>query len=402
MSVDVFKPLAELITTSLTGWVGISDAFIAGLRAPLVAGLALMIVWRGLSIVRGVHANMALLDTVLATLRVTLVWYGALTAGSYSSNVIGFFLALRTSLAEAFTPGAVSGYAALDVMLGSGVDAYKEIWNRSSEHMSPLTGDFTGFLSAGGGAVMLGCLVIFGIVAAINLLFVDLALMFLVAVGPLFVAAFAFPQTARFTDAWIGSSLKYIFSGTMVTAVASMGIAVMKNYAADLAAVVDVWDFVAATFACLGASGVLIMFAARAPAIASDITSGIAVHALGMTSAAGPLGAINQAFGKAAKGVTNSAAYAAGSISATPAGQSVAASAPGTFIAGMAGAYASASSVMSGSARAAYDAGRGGEITSGSATASAGRPLSTPAGSRSLPPVSYRTERAADELRLAA
>lgn len=364
----VIQNLAGLITNQLTGWVGVSDQFIAGLKAPLTAALSLMLVWRALGIVRGVNANMAVLDSVLSTLRVVLVWYGALTAGSYSTNVIGFLGDLRTSLSSAFVPGATSGYQALDGMLADGITSFKLIFSQSSQHMNILAMDFTGFLSAAGGALMLGCMVIFAIVAAFNLLFVDLAVMFLVAVGPLFVACFAFASTTRFFDAWLGACLKYIFTGVMVTAVASLAIGVMRNYASDLAKMVDTWDVVAASFACLGASGVLILFASRAPGLAADITSGIAVHGLGLQSAAGPLGAIATVANRGAKTATNAASYAAGRVAATDAGQQAAASAPGQFIGSIASRASTANTVLSGTAGAAYQAGRGGSVSAGSST----------------------------------
>ncbi len=410
MAFEVFKPIAEVILDKLTSWAGVADAIVGGwLYQPMLAALTVMLTWRGLNAIRGAGSSMVLVDALLASLRVTLVWWVALTGGSYTASVIGTVRALREDFTGLFIPGASDAYSALDLMMNKGVETMKIILAASFENISIVPTDLTGVVSLGAGIVMLVCMAIFGAVSAVNLLFVDLALAFLTAIGPVFVAAFAFHSTARFFDAWLGSALKYVFTSVLVTAVTSMAIGIMTRYGDRLAATVETVDYLVLSFGSLGAAGVLIVFAARAPHLAADITGGIAVNALSLRSATGPLGAAAALAGRGARGAAaaagNLAAYSAGAATASPAGQAIATSAPAQAVLQSAHGVSRVLGVLGGSMPDAYAAGRGGSISgveTRASSTSTSRPLASPAGSRSLPPLSATQERSATSMRLAA
>jgi type IV secretion system protein VirB6 len=406
---EVFKPVADVILDALNSWSGAADAIVGGwLYQPMLAGLTLLLTWRGLNAIRGAGAGLVVVDAVLASLRVTLVWWLALTGGSYLSNVVGTVLALRNDFTTLFIPGASDAYTALDVMMDKGIETMKLILAASFENISIVPTDLTGVVSLGAGLIMLLCMAVFGVVSAVNLLFVDLALAFLAAVGPVFVAAFAFQSTARFFDAWLGSALKYVFTSVLVTAVTSMAIGVMARYGDRLAATVETVDYLVLSFGALGAAGVLIFFAARAPHLAADIAGGIAVQALALRSAAGPLGAAASLAGQGARRgagvVGNAAAYAAGSVAGSSVGQAVVASAPAQAALHAASRMSSTLSTLGGSMADAYAAGRGGSISGANSggPGSTSRPLASPAGSRSLPPLSAQQQTSAASMQLAA
>lgn len=412
MAFDVFKPLSTTILGELTSWLALSGSVVAAVQGPILAALTIKLMWQGFNAIRGVGGRMVLVDAVFNSLRVILVWWVALSAGAYAANVQGFIFDLRTDLTNLFVPAATDGYAAIDQMMTKATEALSNIYLWADDHISlVMPTDFSGVVAIFSGFVMVACMAIFGLVSCVNLLFVDLSLYFLVAIGPLFIACFAFQSTARFFDAWLGTVLKFVFMAALVSAISGMAISIMGGYANKLAADVETIDFLTATFAALGASGVLILFAIFAPGLAASIAGGIGVNAMSFSKAAGPLGATMAAAGSGAKslagGAVNAASWGAGMAVGSTAGQAVASSAPVQAVASTVSRFSSIANVLGGSASAAFDAGRGGSISAGSsspspAPASQTRPLGTPAGSRVLPAVSSSQARAADGMRLAA
>jgi type IV secretion system protein VirB6 len=412
MAFVVFKPLSVTILDALNGWATISDTIVGTLKGPILAALTLKLMWHGFSAIRGATGRLVLVDAVFASLRIVLVWWAALTAGSYTANVQDFLLGLRDGLTSLFVPAAVDSYSSIDTMMTKATDALTTIFSWGFDHITLFPKvDVTGVVAILAGLVMVTCMAIFGLVACVNMLFVDLSLAFLLAVGPLFVACFAFQSTARFFDSWLGTVLKFVFMSALVAAIAGMAIKIMNGYADALAADVDTMDFITTTFAALGASGVLILFAVFAPALAASIANGIAVNAMSLSKASGPVGAAMAAVGSAGRsmagagaGVTaNTAGYLAGKAASSAPGQAMAASAPAQSVMSWWVTAETAASVASGSMSEAYRAGRGSSISAGdsSAPAASSRPLSSPAGSRSLPGVSPSQSRAANDMRLA-
>jgi len=401
MAFEVFKPLATTILTGLTSWSSIADTLIGALKGPILAALTIKLMWQGLSAVRGVGGRMVFPEAIFASLRVTLVWWAALTAGSYSTNVMGFFLDLRSGLTALFVPGAGDGYIAIDQMMDNAITALGSIFLWADD--ADMIPAFLGMLA---GLAMCTFMAIFGIVASVNMLFADLSLAFLFAIGPLFVACFAFQSTSRFFDSWLGSVLSCCMLAVLIAAVAGMAIGIMAGYATNLAAGVGELDFLTSTFAALGASGILIAFAAKAPSLVASLAGGINAAAMRLSQASGPIGAAMSAAGAAGRsmagGAANLAAYGAGAAMSTPAGQALASSAPAQAVGSAVNAVAAAANTLTGSMGGAFAAGRGGSIAAGGGSGASARPMPQPAGSRSLPPVSQTSSRAAERMSLSA
>jgi type IV secretion system protein VirB6 len=411
MAFEVFKPLSTTILGEFTSWLALSGSLVAAVQGPILAALTIKLMWQGFNAIRGVGGRMVLVDAVFNSLRVILVWWVALSAGAYAANVQGFIFDLRTDLTNLFVPTATDAYAAIDTMMTKATEALSSIYLWAGDHISlVMPTDVSGVVAIFSGFVMVGCMAIFGLVSTVNLLFVDLSLYFLVAIGPLFIACFAFQSTARFFDAWLATVLKFVFMAVLVSAISGMAISIMSGYANKLAADVDTIDFLTATFAALGASGVLILFAVFAPALAGSIAGGIGVNALSFSKVAGPIGSAMAVAGSAgqslAGGAVNAASWTAGRAAGTSAGQAVTHSAPAQAVSSSVSALRSVANVLGGSPSAAFEAGRGGSISAGSSPSSSAptqaRPLGAPSGSRVLPAVSPAQARAADGMRLAA
>lgn len=375
MTARIFEPIAERILQQTTQWGSVANTLVTWVLPVVLLGLTILIMWHGFNVMRGAGGNMHLIDVFMKSMRAFLVVSLALVGGAYSTNVMGFFTELRTGLANLFTsaPAGTSSYAVLDESVGQAVDAMRSMMPWVSENTNVLTGNFTGLIGLASMGFMVGCIVVYAMIAVVNLLVIDFALAIIWAVGPLFVACFAFEAFAKFFDGWLGAVMKYTFTGVVITAVLALGNSILDGYCRDIALNVDSLDFIGAGFSALGATGVLIMIAYRIPEIAGNIVGGIGLAVFGPAAAHAPLPAASAAMKSAGRAGANATAYGAGAAIATPAGQRVAQVAQQTAQAAAQSplgvralqAYQSAArfgsattNMQSGSVGAAYGAGR--------------------------------------------
>jgi type IV secretion system protein VirB6 len=387
MSAEIFEPLAQEILSHTNAFASVSGALVAWVSAPILAGVTIMVMWHGVNVMRGAGGNMHLIDVFLKTLRAFLVVSLALAGGAYTENVIGFATDLRTGLANLFSAASAgtSSYGVLDQAVGKGVDALRSMMPWVSDNTNLLTGNFTGLIGLASMAFVVGCIVVYAVAASANLLLIDFSMAIVFAVGPLFVACFAFESMAKFFDAWLGAVLKYTFTAVVIVAVLAMGNGIMESYCNRIAGNIEAIDFIGAVFGALGATGLLVLIALRAPEIAGNIVGGIGISALGPAVASRPLASINSAIKSGGRGAANAVAYGVGTAAGTTAGQRITqavTAATSTSLgqraiaAGSAAArFAKASANMkSGSVGSAYRTGAGGGV----GVITGGRPLTPP------------------------
>lgn len=326
MTARIFEPIAQRVLQQTIEWSGVANTLVTWVAPVVLLGLTILIMWHGLNIMRGAGGNMHLIDVFMKSMRAFLVVSLALAGGAYSTNVMGFFTELRTDLANLFTsaPAGTSSYAVLDESVGQAVDAMRSMMPWVSENTNVLTGNFTGLIGLASMGFMVGCIVVYAMISVVNLLVIDFALAIIWAVGPLFVACFAFESFAKFFDGWLGAVMKYTFTGIVITAVLALGNGILEGYCAEIAQNIDTLDFIGAGFGALGATGVLIMIAYRVPEIAGNIVGGIGLAVVGPAAAHTPLAAAGAAMKSAGRAGANATAYGAGAAMATPAGQRVA------------------------------------------------------------------------------
>lgn len=339
---QVIAPLASKILDATNAWSGVAGKLSGLVMAPILVGVTLTIMWHGFNILRGAGGQHAILDVFAKFLRAFLVVGLAISAGAYSENVVGFFQELRNGLTSMFVSGTATSYQSLDSAVSAALSSWDPTWAWASEHIKLLSTspDTSGIVALGCWFFMVGAMLIFATICAINLIVIDFALALIFALGPIFVACFAFQATSRFTDAWLGGVLKYTFTAIVISAVVGIGMGVLQTYTSAIAASAGALDFVTAAFAAIGASLILCILTARIPSLAGDIVGGIGINAVGPGMAARPLSAVASMAGGAGKGAANAAAYGAGKLSNShvgnalaSAGQSVASSSLGATVA---------------------------------------------------------------------
>lgn len=312
----VIEPLARKILDQTDQWSGISGQLIGLVMTPILTGVTIMVMWHGVSILRGAGGSHHILDVFAKSLRAVLVVSLAIAGGAYSSTVVGFFQDLRTGLSGMFVTGSSTSYNALDVAISQALSTWDSTWAWASEHIkiASTSPDLSGVIALVCWFAMVAALVIFAVICAINLIVIDFALAFIFAIGPIFVACFAFQATARFTDGWLGGVLKYTFTAIVISAVIGLGIGVLQTYTSALSASAGALDFVTAAFAAVGASLILCVLATKIPQIAGDVVGGIGISVFGPSMAARPIAAVTSLATKTAGAAANTAAYGAGRL----------------------------------------------------------------------------------------
>lgn len=385
--VPIFDPIAQLFLAQMVQWLALAETVVGWVTPVVLLGLTILILWHGMNVMRGAGGSMHLVDVFMKSMRAFLVVSLALAGGAYSTNVIGFIVDLRTDLVNLFVaaPPGSSSYAALDQSVGKATKALNDMmpWVQANSDILPL--NLRGLLGLAAMALMVGCVVIYCLVSAVNLLLIDVALTIIFAVGPLFVACFAFESTAKFFDAWLGGALKYVFTAVVVSAVLSIGNGVLATFATQLGKDPDTMDLMGGAFAALGATGMLIMIAFRVPEIAGNIVGGIGLSVFGPAAASAPLAAMGSGMKSGARAGANAASYGAGAAAGTGPGQAVTrtVSALANTSLGQRAVAAGESAarfgrattnMRSGSVGAAYNAGSG----AGTGVVTGARPLTPP------------------------
>ena len=229
----IIEKQATLVLDLTKSWSEIPNTIITWITPVLVLGLTISIMWHGYKIVRGTGGQDHLLDVFFGSLRVFLIFSLCLVGGTYASNVMAIARELREGLTALFSGTEANVYAQLDKALFNASEAYKNILDYGLDHLTVGVGssDFTGLPAIIGGAFTVGFIVLYTIVAAINMIIIDFSLAIMFALGPLFIACLSFQGTAQFFNTWLSSILKYIFTAVVITAIVGLGMQVVSNYA---------------------------------------------------------------------------------------------------------------------------------------------------------------------------
>ncbi len=256
------------------------------------AVLVIKVMVYGYEVLRGQVSQNVLLEVAFRNIRPMLVISIALAGGAYAANVVPMVEELRTTLTSLFTQApAANSYAALDMSMDKAMQTFDIMLDDAWENhirLGVTETDLTGFMMIACAGLMLVSLLLYSIVAAAQLLVIDVMLKVLLAIGPLFIAAFVFPATARFFDSWLTTVLKYIVTAALIMLVVGMGNGILDNYANKMLASAGLMNYVKVAAYSIAAAGLLVYFTLKIPALAGDMLGGAGISVFSPASAAAP------------------------------------------------------------------------------------------------------------------
>ncbi|NYT79071.1 type IV secretion system protein [Alcaligenaceae bacterium] len=323
----IFETMSGKILDTTEGWADIPAEIISWVMPMILAGLTISIMWHGYKIVRGAGGQDHLLDVFFNSTRTFLVVVLCLTGGMYSTTVIGLLQELRNELTSLFSDGTTNSYATLDVAASQVIGAFKRILEWGSDHTSLgiTSTDLSGLIAILGGGVMTLSVILYCITAAVNFLMIDVSLLVLFAIGPLFVACLAFQSTSSYFNTWFAAVLKYVMTAAVIAAVVGMGTSLVSGFAEAVSTLnPESTDYVTMTFSSLAGGIILIVLTSKAASIGAEMAGGAALQILSLAQAArwaaNPAGAALSVAGKAGGAAGKLAGAAAGHVTGRAAG----------------------------------------------------------------------------------
>ena len=295
----VFSTSGAAILAPFLTFSGASAAVATVMIPILVSGLTINIMWHGYETMRGRGGPNAFLDVCAMSVRVGLVMALGLTA--YTANVVGLINEVIGWLSTLFaTAGAVTGsglsgsvtpaLTALDASCQIAVDSMSRIWDVATgtgtasgqpSHITidlvPFKTDFSGVMMITQGLVMLLAFSIYACIAAFELLYIQIALLIFYAIGPLFIAAYAFKSTEHFFSSWLKGICQFAITAVVIAMCIGLGNSILSTYVARISTNLAVLDFLQLGVASLVASIMLILVVTKVPELATHIVGGISV-----------------------------------------------------------------------------------------------------------------------------
>jgi len=347
-----FVGIWGMMSSFLNDMSSTSAALCSAAADVVKAAFIIQLMWQAFNILRGQGGSNHVLDVFAKSLRVMIVLAVALEAGSYNQNIVGMITGVNYATGT-FDPGSLVGgilsavtgsptstpFAALDTAFQNGLTSYAKAEEWGLTHLIVPHLYWIGFdLEFPGPTVLIanGIFLILFIVLLV-LAFADLvvnsfALSIIFAVGPVFIACYAYEVTAQYAQTWLSGALKWAFTNVVIIMVINMFVRVVQNFIGDVSGSGDGSTIIAAIFGEIMAVVAMIILCGKAHQIAADFTGGIGasgfVQKLGQVAsgaakglvkggmAGGPMGALKGAAQGAAKGVTGGGGGGGGALGA--------------------------------------------------------------------------------------
>lgn len=304
----VFTTIGNLIITPFTGVTSAETALITALQPILIAALTINIMWHGYETIRGKGGPNAFLDVWALALRPGLVF--ALGLVAYTTNVTGLIDSMIGYLSSLLaTPGsltaATGGSAAgggslagtlgvLDTATSSALTSLETIWDIATgsqpgcsiagvspcvDHitlnlLSNAPADFTGIMMITQGFLMVVAFMLYAMFAAFELLYINIALLIFYALGPLFVAAYAFRSTEHFFSSWLKGAAQYGLTAVIIAATIGIANTILMSFVNSIATNLATSDLFMVGLAALAAAAMLILLIYKVPELAGHIIGG--------------------------------------------------------------------------------------------------------------------------------
>lgn len=245
--------------------------------APLVSvGLSIWIMIYGYAVMRQ-EVSDPINVFVKNVIKVSFILSCSITGGVYQSQIVaavyGFADGLSSLIASQSNVRAGSTIELIDSNLLDGLSLATDIWTSGVQKL-PMGGWLDGFAG-----VLVGFMsVVLAAVCMVPLITAKFSLAFLLALGPLFIAALIFPATSKFFDNWGAQILNYAILMALSVLVVVFATLVASSYLAHMHATAQSVDTstnqVADAFSLTLIYVLLAVMVRHLPHIAGGLTGG--------------------------------------------------------------------------------------------------------------------------------
>lgn len=271
----VFEVLESRIDLLLSSYVTTKSAALISAITPVISvAVTIYLIVIGFAVIRG--AAQDTLHTVLwKCFKIVFVAGLALSAGEYQSKIVNAVDGLQSGLLTALV-----GAGSLGQLADTKIKPLEDLWNAAA--LASMDGGlFPRFqLLLVAIVVIAAAAIVFPIGVGMYLL-AKVALTLALAVGPVFIVCSMFPATQRFTESWIGVTLSYVLSGTLVASVYSFATDFMAVYARQLLAELGTGAYLVDTGAMLIVAICLCIVLLNVNTMAAALTGGASVNGVG-------------------------------------------------------------------------------------------------------------------------
>lgn len=219
----VFSWLFTEFDTVLNNYISETAADIIGAIAPVAwIMMGIYFVLWGFSMIRGL-IDEPVTDALFRLLKLAVVLGLALNVGLYQTYIVDFFMQTPDAMASVLAFGGTASegeqgtYESIDMILNRTVDTATTAWNKMS------------VLDPGQSLALAFCailILIFGggftIVAGVMIIMAKVAMVMLLALGPIFIMLMMFQSTKRFGELWIAQVLNYMLLLILILAVVTL------------------------------------------------------------------------------------------------------------------------------------------------------------------------------------
>jgi type IV secretion system protein VirB6 len=317
-NLQLYSWLYAQFDSVLTGYIAQTSGQIVGAITPVAYIMfGIYIVLWGFSMVRGL-IDEPVTDGLFRLLKIALILGFALNTGRYQVEVVEFFMRTPDALANVLAlkgsaaAGDVSTFQTLDTLINRTVDVARTAWNEAGV----FNGNMGMYLAA---AMVLVFGLLFSAAAGIIVLVGKIAMVLLLALGPIFILMTMFKTTQRFFDAWLGQVINYMILLVLALAVVTMFMSIMEivvqNAGEKMLAKATLEAISTITLVSICCTALLFQVGPIASALAGGValaTTAAVGRAVGSGAAAAGKGvAMGKAGLSAAKGPAGLAFYAA-------------------------------------------------------------------------------------------
>lgn len=276
----IFSYLGGTIDGALQSFVSNVSSNLATAITPIaVTALTIWIMVYGLAVMR--HEVSEPISVFAGkVVKIGIILGFALGSGIYQSEIVAGVKALETGLVTVVAPNAGGNiYTVLDMFDAKGVEMALVIMGRGVSLLP-----WGGWLDVITGLIVFAANAVLLLVCGGFVVMAKVATAFVLGLGPIFIACFAFPPTAKFFDAWVGKVANYLLLTVILAFSVSLSIFICDDYMTRAMASLqaEASNQIADAFGMVILYGALLIMVYQAPHLASGLAGGASLTGGGL------------------------------------------------------------------------------------------------------------------------